>query len=81
MSVLVGNHECIIPKPDPAPINTALRMLDYQGDLHDVVYIGDALNDALAGVNAGVDVLLLDRENIYQESGYPTIHSLLEIFD
>ena len=81
MSVLVGNHECVIPKPDPAPIQTALKMLNYDGDLHDVVYIGDALNDVLAAKNAGVDGLLLDRDNIYQDSGFPLIHSLLEIFD
>ena len=81
MSVLVGNHECQTPKPSPLPIQTALRMLNYKGNLSDVVYIGDALNDAISAREAGVVPVLLDRENIYPEGDYIIIHSLKELFD
>ncbi len=81
MDVFVGNQECLTPKPDPKPINTALEMLKYDGDLSEVVYVGDALNDALAAANAGVDSYLLDRENVYHDTPYKIIHSLLELFE
>ena len=81
MQVFVGNQECITPKPSPKPIQTALEMINYQGDLKDVVYVGDGRNDALAAKNAGVDAVLLDRDNIYQDEPYTIIHSLLELFE
>lgn len=79
MCILVGNQECQTPKPSPLPIQTALKMLNYQGDLKDVVYVGDSLNDAKAAVNAGVYPILLDRDNIYHDTGYEVIHSLIEL--
>ena len=81
MDVFVGNQECITPKPDPAPINTALKMLNYDGDLEDVVYIGDSINDCKAAINAGVSTYLLDRVHAYEGNEYKVIHSLLELFE
>lgn len=78
--VLVGNQEAPIPKPDPQPLNVALKMLKYQGDKSDVAYVGDAMNDVLAAKAAGVQPILLDRENVYPDSDdYIRIKSLKEL--
>ena len=79
--VFVGNQEAQTPKPDPLSINVALKMINYQGDRKDVVYVGDSTNDCLAALNAGIDTYLLDRDNIYQDQPYKIIHSLMELFD
>lgn len=80
-SVIVGNLEVKEVKPHPAPILKALEMLNYHGDLKDVCYVGDALNDCLAAVNAGVTPILLDRHNEYQDLPYLRISSLKELLD
>ena len=78
--VLVGNKEAPIPKPDPQPINVALQMLKYQGDKSDVAYVGDAMNDVIAAKAAGVQPILLDRDNAFPESSdYIRITSLKEL--
>lgn len=78
--VLVGNEEAPIPKPDPQPINVALQKLNYQGDKSDVAYVGDAMNDVLAAKAAGVQPILLDRDNAFKESpDYIRITSLKEL--
>ena len=77
--VIVGNEIAPIPKPNPAPILKALKLLNIK-DKEKVVYIGDALNDALAAVNAGVNPILLDRLNEFKHlKEYPIIDSLDEI--
>lgn len=78
--VFVGNQEEIRPKPEPYPILKALEMLNYQDDLMDVVYIGDGINDCLAAINAGVDTYLLDRDNVFNDTPYKIIHSLMDLF-
>ncbi|MCR5333005.1 MAG: HAD family hydrolase [Bacilli bacterium] len=77
--VIVGNVEAPTPKPDPLPINVALKMANYQGDLKDVIYVGDSHNDCLAAINAGVDHLLLDRHSNSTEN-FKKIKSLLDLF-
>ncbi len=77
--VIVGNREASTPKPSPIPILKALELLDYK-DKEKVVYIGDALNDALAAINAGVKPILLDRLHEFGElKDYKIINSLNEI--
>ena len=77
--IIVGNREASTPKPSPLPILTALKTLNYT-EKEKVVYIGDALNDALAAVNAGVKPVLLDRLQEFKElSEYKIIESLDEI--
>lgn len=78
-SVIVGNLETKKVKPDPEPILKALEMMNYKGDLKDVCYVGDALNDCLSAVNAGVTPILLDRHNEYQDTKYIRITSLEEL--
>ena len=77
--VIVGNREASTPKPSPIPILKALELLNYK-DKEKVVYIGDALNDALAAINAGVKPILLDRLHEFGElKDYEIINSLHEI--
>lgn len=77
---VVGWELAPIPKPDPSPILKALEVLKYEGDKSDVVYVGDALNDVKAAIAAGVDAILLDRNNEYPESpDYIKINSLKEL--
>ena len=78
--IFVGNQEAQTPKPDPYPILKALEMLNYQGDLMEVVYIGDAINDCIAAERAGIDCYLLDRHNEFEGEPYKIIHSLMDLF-
>ena len=78
-SVIVGNQETNKVKPDPEPIFKALEMMNYHGDLKDVCYVGDALNDCLAAVNAGVVPVLVDRHDEYRDTSYLRIKSLAEL--
>lgn len=78
--VIVGNVEAPIPKPDPLPINVALKMALYDGELSDVVYIGDSHNDCLSAINANIDTYLLDRLGNSSEP-YKKIKNLMNLFD
>ena len=78
----IGNKECHHFKPHPDPILKALEALNYKGDKSDVVYIGDGLNDTISANEAGVDAVLVDRENNFPASEkYIKISSLMELFE
>ena len=77
--VIVGNETVKETKPDPTPILTALKGIKESFSKDEVVYVGDAINDCLAAKNAGIDSILLDRNNEYADSGYTIIHSLKEL--
>ena len=77
--VIVGNREAPNPKPSPEPILKALEFLG-EHNKEKVVYIGDALNDAIAATNAGVTPVLLDRLNEFSEyKQYRIINNLKKI--
>lgn len=77
--VIVGNKEAPNPKPSPEPILKALELLG-EHNKEKVVYIGDALNDAIAATNAGVTPILLDRLNEFSEyKQYRIINNLKKI--
>ena len=80
--IVVGNKEAEGTKPDPRPLLKALELADIKKeDFHKVVYVGDALNDALAAQNAGVDAILLDRNKEFGDySEYQKIYNLMELF-
>ena len=78
-NVYVGNKETDKVKPDPGPIQLAIEFAGYEGELKDVVYVGDALNDVKAAKNAGITAILLDRRNEYPDGDYIKISSLNEI--
>lgn len=79
--IYVGNKEYKRFKPHPDPVLKALEIGNYKGDLRNVAYIGDAKNDALSAIAAGVDAILLDRHNEYPDSDqYIRIQNLMELF-
>ena len=81
-SIYAGNKEYDKFKPHPDPIFKALEIGKYKGKLSDVVYIGDAMNDALCAIAAGVDAIIIDRYDEYPDSDkYIRIHNLMELFD
>ena len=75
-SVYVGNEHTKNTKPDPEPILKAIEFLPTKYNKNEIVYVGDALNDCLAGVRAGIDAILLDRDEEYKDSPYLKISNL-----
>lgn len=55
IDVLVGPEKTTAHKPDPAPVNYALRAIGCQPE--DALMIGDSPNDILCGKNAHVDTV------------------------
>ena len=80
-AIYVGNKEYTRFKPHPDPVLKALEAGKYKGKLTDVAYIGDAMNDALSAIAAGVDAIIIDRNDEYPDSDkYLRIHNLMELF-
>ena len=80
--VYIGRNQYTNPKPHPEPILTTLRHLGYEGPLSGVLYVGDGLNDTISANEAGVDAVLIDRNNEFEESDkYIRITNLLELFE
>ena len=79
-TVIVGNVEAPTPKPSPIPVQVGLKMANYQGDLMDVIYVGDSHNDCLSAINAGIDNCLLDRHGTSKEK-FKKIKNLMELFN
>ena len=67
-SVIVGNDDTDKHKPNPEPIYKAMELLSLI-DKDSICYVGDALDDKKAAINAGVTPILLDRDHQYQEDG------------
>lgn len=80
-SSFVGNEETKLHKPNPEPLLLALKLMNYQGDLKDVCYIGDAEMDAIAALRAGIDAYIIDRKNVYKDLSYNRINSLMDMFE
>lgn len=66
IATIMGSDRFEKGKPDPDPILTALKET---GDVpsKSVVYVGDSLQDIECGLAAGVDAILVDRENAYPD--------------
>lgn len=78
--IIVGNVEAPIPKPNPQPIQVALKMANYDGNLEDVIYVGDSHNDCLSAINSHIDYYLLDRHGNSKEP-YKKIKNLMDLFN
>jgi HAD superfamily hydrolase (TIGR01549 family) len=77
--VYVGNEKVKNSKPHPEPILKALELYG-EIDNKDVVYVGDAINDTISANEAGIDAVLIDRINAFNESEkYIKIENLLEL--
>ncbi len=76
--VVIGNDDTEKHKPNPDPIYKAMERLSLT-DKSKICYVGDALDDKKAALNAGVTPVLLDREGIYEEEDGIVISSLSEL--
>ena len=76
-SIIIGNKETKKHKPNPDPIYKALELLSVSKD--GVCYVGDALDDKKAALNADVTPVLLDRDHQYKDEDGIVISSLNEL--
>lgn len=76
-SVIIGNDDTEKHKPNPEPIYKAMEILNIS-DRSKICYVGDALDDKKAAINAGVTPILVDRDHVYNEDGI-VITTLAEI--
>jgi len=76
--VIIGNDDTEKHKPYPEPIYKAMKILSLN-DKNKICYVGDALDDKKAALNAGVTPVLVDREGIYGEEDGIVITSLAEL--
>lgn len=76
--VIIGNDDTEKHKPNPEPIYKAMELLHltYKSK---ICYVGDALDDKKAALNAGVTPVLLDRADQYLDEDGIVITSLLEL--
>ena len=79
-SVVVGSDICKKIKPLPDPILMALELMHYEGDLEDVIYVGDSVNDYMSAVNAKITPMLIVRDDLIHEDKNK-IYSLKELYD
>ena len=77
-SVIVGNQETKLHKPNPDPILKALELLNISNE--GVCYVGDGLDDMSCAVNANVYPILLDRLDEYGDSNHIVIKTLDELY-
>ena len=77
-SVIVGNKETKLHKPNPDPILKALELLNISNE--GVCYVGDGLDDMSCAVNANVYPILLDRLDEYGDSNHIVIKTLDELY-
>ena len=63
-SVIVGNEATRVHKPNADPILKGLELLGIT-DFSGVCYVGDAMDDLVSAVNAGVTPILVDRHKEY----------------
>ena len=76
--VIIGNDDTEKHKPNPEPIYKAMELLSLT-DKSKICYVGDALDDKKAAINASVTPILLDREGIYGSEDGIVISSLSEL--
>lgn len=78
--VKIGSNKCKLIKPDPTPILMALEEIGYINRKNEVIYVGDSVNDCLSAKNAGIDYVLIDRDNS-STLDFPKINTLMELFN
>ena len=80
--IFVDSDKVRETKPSPKPLLFALEELKYMDKKDRVVYIGDGMNDMISANNAGIDAILIDRVNHFDESDkYIKISKLDEILE
>ena len=80
-AIYVDHSKVEESKPSPKPILYALKEMGYLDKKEKVVYVGDGLNDALSAFNAGVDAVIVDRDNSFpNDVRYDLIYNLFDLF-
>jgi putative hydrolase of the HAD superfamily len=78
LETVVDSHLVGVEKPDPEIFNIALKRMKVEAG--SAVYVGDLPSVDIAGARAaGLGAVLLDRHDIYQESGARRIRSIREL--
>ena len=77
-SAYMGSDIYTHPKPDKEPIWMCLDLLHDRPGPH-VCYVGDSMQDVESAKNAGVDGILIDRENRFPDFDGIKIKSLKDI--
>ena len=78
--IFVDSDKVRETKPSPKPLFYALEELSYMDKKDKVVYVGDGMNDMVAANRAGIDAILIDRDNSFEESDqYIRISDLREL--
>lgn len=77
-TVIVGSDIYTRSKPDREPIDIALKRLGV--DSSSAVYVGDSLQDVECGHNAGIDAILVDRNDEHPDFAGEKIKSLRQLF-
>jgi putative hydrolase of the HAD superfamily len=76
--IVVDSHEEKIEKPDPRVFLPALKALGVSPDR--ALYVGDLFHiDVLGARAAGIDAVLLDRDDLRSHMDVPRIRSLSEL--
>ncbi|OPZ36330.1 MAG: Phosphoglycolate phosphatase [Tenericutes bacterium ADurb.BinA155] len=75
---ITGNESFKNPKPSAEPCLAAIAKLG-RTPSHDILYVGDSLQDVESGLNAKIDGLLVDRSNAYPTYERPKLKSLLDL--
>lgn len=79
-SFYVGHDECVEKKPSPEPILRGIELSGYKGDLDNICYVGDGLNDTKSANGAHVNAILIDRTNSFKDDkNYIKIKSLMDL--
>ncbi len=80
--IFVDSDKVRETKPSPKPLLYALEELHYMDKKDRVVYVGDGANDMISANRAGIDAILVDRVNHFEESDqYTKIANLDEILN
>ena len=67
-------------KPSPKPLLFALEEMNFMNNKDKAAYVGDGMNDMKSAVSAGIDAILVDRVNHFEESStYIKIKDLNEL--
>ena len=79
-TIIVGNDQVKESKPSPKPVLYALEQSNHLNKKNSVVYIGDGLNDMLSANRAGIDAILIDRIDAFNDAdNYLKIKTLIDL--
>lgn len=75
---MVGAESYRHGKPNPEPVLIGCHKMGFEPSAN-LVYVGDSLQDQECGRAAGIDTILIDRNDAHPDFEGKRIHSLLEL--